>query len=220
MREYSKNGNSPDFPYVAEHIFAPVYPVLAARIVEESGIRKGTCLDLGCGIASLGIALAELTDLQIYGVDISGKMCRLSRNKACKSSLLTRVIPLQADVHGLPFGDSCADLIVSRGSVFFWKNLPLAFAEIARVLSSGGQAWIGGGFGTAELKKEISEIMVSKDPRWQAEAKERLSPETRRAIQAAGRKTGLACRTVQDGAGFWVVLNKGALSNRALSKGA
>lgn len=199
----------PDFPYIAEHIFAPIYPVIAARIVEESGIRKGICLDLGCGIASLGIALAELTELQVCGVDFSGKMCRLSRNKACRHSLSARVAPLQADVHELPFGDCCADLIVSRGSVFFWNDLLLAFSEIARVLSSGGQAWVGGGFGTGKLKNEISEKMASIDPQWKTDSKKRLSSETRQAIQAAGRQTGLTCRTVQDDSGFWVVLSKG-----------
>lgn len=198
------------FPYIAEHIFAPVYPVIAAHIVEQSGIKKGTCLDLGCGIFSLGLAVAELTDMQVYGIDISRNMCRLSKGKACRHSLAAKATPLQADVHRLPFGDNRADLIVSRGSVFFWKNLPVAFREIARVLAPSGQAWVGGGFGTKELKKEVSEKMAKIDPEWHSDSKERLSPKNLLAIQEAGRQTEILCRTVHDDSGFWVILSKGS----------
>ena len=71
VKDVSEKGKSPDFPYIAENIFAPIYPVIAAHIVEQSGIKQGICLDLGCGIASLGIAVAEITDMQVYGVDFS-----------------------------------------------------------------------------------------------------------------------------------------------------
>lgn len=95
----NEKGNSPDFPYIAEHIFAPIYPVIATHIVEQSGIRKGICLDLGCGIASMGIAVAEITDMQVYGVDFSEKMCRLSQDKVYRHCLSGKVVPVQADVH-------------------------------------------------------------------------------------------------------------------------
>jgi ubiquinone/menaquinone biosynthesis C-methylase UbiE len=200
--------NSPGFPYIAEHIFAPIYSIIAANILKKSGIRERICLDLGCGLASLGIAVAELTEMQIYGIDISREMCQLSRDKACRHTLSAKVAPLQADVHRLPFKDNCADLIVSRGSVFFWKDLPLAFNEVARVLSPGGQAWIGGGFGTKELKKQISEKMTSMDPQWSTDSKKRLSPENFQAMQDAGKKTGIPCNIVRDDSGFWMVLRK------------
>jgi len=205
----SEKGKSPGFPYIAEHIFAPIYPVIAAHLVEESGIKQGICLDLGCGIASLGIAVAEITDMQVYGVDFSTEMCRLSKDKAHRHCLSGKVIPVQADVHLLPFKNNCAALIVSRGSVFFWKDLPVAFTEISRVLAPGGQAWIGGGFGTKELKARISEKMVEIDPDWQTASKKRLSPENLEAMQEAGRQTEIPCRVVQDDSGFWMVLSKG-----------
>jgi len=198
----------PDFPYIAENIFAPIYPVIAANIVKQSGIEKGICLDLGCGIASLGISVAEITDMQVYGIDISTKMCRLSKNKALRHGLSGKVAPVQSDVHLLPFRNNCADLIVSRGSVFFWNDLPVAFKEISRVLAPGGQAWVGGGFGTKELRAQISEKMVEIDPDWHASSKERLSPENLQAIQEAGRQTEIPYHVVQDDSGFWMVLSK------------
>ena len=204
----SEEGNSPNFPYIAEHIFAPIYPVIATHIVEQSGIRQGICLDLGCGIASLGIAVAEITDMRVYGVDFSEKMCRLSQGKVCRHCLSGRVFPVHADVHTLPFMGDCADLIVSRGSVFFWEDLPAAFLEISRVLAPGGQAWIGGGFGTKELKEQISEKMIEIDPEWCISSKKRFSSENLQAMQEAGKLTEVPCCVVQDDSGFWVVLSK------------
>ncbi len=200
--------DSPGFPYIAEHIFAPIYPVIADHILKESKIREGICLDLGCGIASLGISIAEITDMPVYGIDFSKDMCRLSKKKALRHNIYDRVMPVEADVHTLPFRNNCADLIVSRGSVFFWKDLPIAFTEVARVLAPNGQAWIGGGFGTKELKEKISEKMLAFDPEWHNNSKERLSPENLRPMQEAGKQTELACHTVQDESGFWVVISK------------
>lgn len=201
--------NSLGFPYIAEHIFAPIYPVIADNIIKESRIKKGVCLDMGCGIASLGIAIAEITDMHVYGIDFSEKMCVLSKEKALRHRVSDKVIPVLSDVHLLPFADNCANLIVSRGSVFFWKDLSIAFGEIARVLAPKGQAWIGGGFGTKELKEQITVKMLAIDPEWQNNSKKRLSPENIRAMQKAGKDTGLACQTVQDHSGFWVVIIKG-----------
>lgn len=209
-----KNGNNEKgkklgFPYIAENIFAPIYPVIASNIVKESGIHEGTCIDLGCGIASLGIALAEITDMHVMGVDLSKEMCKLSKNKAQRHGTSTKLTPIVADVHRLPFKDNYADLVISRGSVFFWNDLAVAFNEIGRVLAPGGQAWIGGGFGTKELKEQITEKMMAIDPQWQTSSKERLSPEMVQAIQTAAEQTGLDCRKVQDDSGFWIVISKG-----------
>ncbi|MDY0386217.1 MAG: class I SAM-dependent methyltransferase [Methanolobus sp.] len=205
----STDEKSHNFQDIAENVFAPIYPVIASHIIDSSGIKKGICLDLGCGIASLGIAIAEQTDLIVYAVDISEKMYELSTEKASRHSVSDRIKSVLADVHKLPFGDGFANLVVSRGSVFFWDDLPVAFREISRVLVFGGEAWIGGGFGTAELRQQINEIMISRDPDWQEDSKKRLSPENKQAIQNACSKTGLPYRVVNDDSGFWVVLNKG-----------
>ncbi|MBN1134467.1 MAG: class I SAM-dependent methyltransferase [Methanosarcinaceae archaeon] len=202
------DSKSQDFPYIAEHVFAPIYPVIASQIIGPNGIREGICLDLGCGIASLGIAIVEQTNILVYAVDISKKMCGLSKDKAAQHSVSGRLHPVVADVHRLPFADECANLVVSRGSVFFWKDLPAAFREVVRVLAPEGEAWVGGGFGTAKLRRQISKIMVSMNSDWHESAKERLSSENMQAMLEACRQTGLPFHTVNDDSGFWVVINK------------
>ncbi len=205
MNTDEKSGNFPD---IAENVFAPIYPVIVSDIAASSGIKEGICLDLGCGIASLGIAFAEQTELMVYAVDISEKMHELSIEKAARHGVSDRLEPVLADVHKLPFDDDFANLIVSRGSVFFWDDLPVAFSEIARVLAPGGEAWIGGGFGTAELRQQIAKTMEARDPDWREGSKKRLSPENKQAMKSACSSTGLLFRVVDDDAGFWIVMNK------------
>jgi hypothetical protein len=92
--------------------------------------------------------------------------------------------------------------------VFFWNDLPVAFKEISRVLAPGGQAWVGGGFGTKELRAQVSEKMIEIDPDWHTSSKERLSPKNLQAIQEAGKQTEIPYHVVQDDSGFWMVLSK------------
>ena len=49
------------------------------------------------------------------------------------------------DAESMPFEDNFADLIVSRGSMFFWNDQTKVFKEIYRVLKPNGMAYIGCG---------------------------------------------------------------------------
>jgi ubiquinone/menaquinone biosynthesis C-methylase UbiE len=75
---------------------------------------------------------------------------------------------ISGDVAALPVEDASQDLVISRDSVFFWEDLPLAFTEILRVLRPGGHAYVGGGFGSAELAERIVAEMHRHIPGWQA----------------------------------------------------
>ena len=57
------------------------------------------------------------------------------------------------------------DLVVSRGSIWFWDNPGKALKEIYRILKPGGKAYIGGGKGSPEnregsrkQKEKIAEV--------------------------------------------------------------
>ena len=53
---------------------APIYAYYAGRIVARTGVKAGTCLDLGCGGGYLGLALARITDLDCIFLDQSPEM--------------------------------------------------------------------------------------------------------------------------------------------------
>lgn len=155
------------FDTIATEIFAPLYPVMAERILNESGLREGRCLDLGCGSGWLGIALARQSRFEMTFLDASEAMLRLTEKHLKAHGLFERASLLRSDVHAIALEDASVNLVISRGSFPFWHTPEKAAAEIYRVLRPGGHAFIGGGFGNARLKEEIFAKMRECDPLWQ-----------------------------------------------------
>ncbi len=126
--------------------FAPVYPALARQIVQDYGVTQGICVDMGGGCGSLAMALARITELTIYVLDIDPAAVRLCGVLVDEAGLTGRVIPIEGDAQDMPFRDRFADLIISRGSVFFWPDQLAGLKQAYRVLKPGAVAFIGGGF--------------------------------------------------------------------------
>ncbi|MFW5987741.1 MAG: class I SAM-dependent methyltransferase [Methanohalophilus sp.] len=202
--EYAEN-----FEDVAANIFAPIYPVISQQITNRCQIKSGTFIDVGSGPASLAIALGEIVDGKVYAMDFSEKMLAIAKRKIESFDLNENVIPIFGDVHDMPFEDCFADLIVSRGSLFFWQNVPEAFREIYRVLKSGGMAYIGGGFGTAELKSKITQTMEKRDPEWSQCVGKRLNKTNLESFKKALQVAGIDPYTIiDDESGFWICFKK------------
>lgn len=196
--------------HIAKTVFAPIYPVIAQNAIALTGIRKGICLDLGSGPAMLAIAVAqEAPEMRVVAVDFSNDSHEIAMENIRESGLTARIRTEAGDVHAMPFEDNSADLIVSRGSMFFWKDLKSAFQEIIRVLAPGGATYIGGGFGCLELKEQVISEMLKIDPKWDCYAKKKTGED---GIQRFNRMfEELGCRTYQiidDETGFWIVLSK------------
>ncbi|PKK89139.1 MAG: SAM-dependent methyltransferase [Candidatus Wallbacteria bacterium HGW-Wallbacteria-1] len=155
------------FVDISRNVFAPVYPVIAEMVLKESGISEGTCLDLGSGPGGLGISVAKASALDVILLDISMKMLSAANDDIIREKLSDRVKIMHCDVHSIALPDDSVDLVVSRGSVFFWEDLPRALNEVWRVLRPGGVAWIGGGFGNPEILKTIESSMKARDKDWQ-----------------------------------------------------
>ena len=47
--------------------------------------------------------------------------------------MIARFTLLRGDVHHIPLNDDAVELMVSRGSIFFWENPERAFREIQPV---------------------------------------------------------------------------------------
>ena len=127
------------FDTIARTVFAPVYPLIAKQIMHHTGITSGTCLEIGCGPGYLGAALAGKTDLYLLFLDQSAAMLELCERTIDENDLRGRAGLLPGDVGSLALPDGSVDLIISRGSIFFWEDLPRAFGEIHRVLKPGGK---------------------------------------------------------------------------------
>lgn len=201
--------NAFEYDHIAREVFAPVYPVLAKQIINRTGISKGVCLDIGCGGGYLGLALARISELETILFDESQDMLSLAQGYISQSGLESRVKTLLGDAHDIPLADESINLAVSRGSMFFWENRVQAFREIYRVLAVGGAAMIGGGFGNAELLREIEVKMLKKDAEWKEKRQQRIGQskveEYRQELEQAGISS---FEITRNEAGLWIMISR------------
>jgi ubiquinone/menaquinone biosynthesis C-methylase UbiE len=109
----------------------------AMQLALESVDSPARVLEIGTGTGS-GAALlkARFPQAEVTGVDLSPEMIRIAQAK------VPGVTFEPADASRLPFADRSFDLIVQN-------NVPVYFAELARVLAPGGRALITSTFGPA-----------------------------------------------------------------------
>jgi len=194
---------------IAKTIFAPIYPAIAENIIRRFGITKGVCIDIGSGPASLSIAVARISDLSVTALDYSDEMHEAAAKNIAKAGLSERISLMCGDVHNLPLDDDYADLIISRGSMFFWDDIHKAFREIYRILKPGGKTYIGGGFGNKELFESVSAEMIRKNPEWKEFARKNMSEENVNRFKTMLKDIGVPDYEVILGdEGFWIIISK------------
>ncbi len=196
---------------ISDVIFAPIYPVIAGHIKEKFNITTGNCIDIGSGPASLSISLARITNLQIFAMDVSKNSYGIAKRNIIKQGLQNCISPILGNVEKMPFNDNFADLIISRGSIFFWDNLANAFNEILRVLKPGGQTYIGGGFGNSQLRATIFKKMSQRNDDFFKNGRGMLTPEnmkqTIRKIELALEQSNVSDYDISRGDfEFWIHL--------------
>ena len=201
--------NYKDFDEIVRNVFAPIYPVIAKQIVERTNIKEGICIDLGTGTGALARAIAKITNLKVYALDISKDMLKLTEKYIKEEGLEGKIIPILGDVHNMPFEDNFADLIISRGSMFFWNDKIKAFKEIYRVLKLDGMAYIGGGFGNRELREKIFAEMRRRNPNWDNEVKSRMKNHNKELLEDILDKAGIPnYKIIDDDSGLWILIKK------------
>ncbi len=166
-----------EFDKIAREVFAPIYPAIARQVLDKAQINEGICLDIGCGSGNLGLAIAGVSDLDIYLMDNDPEAIEVLQENVIKQQLESRVKPLVGDVHKIPLETDSVQIAISRGSMFFWEEQVQALNEIYRVLAPGGFAYIGGGFGTPQIKKRVDERMSEINPDWFGFVNKNIGPE-------------------------------------------
>lgn len=198
--------NAYEFDDIARNVFAPAYPLIAGQIIAKTGVTSGNCLDMGSGGGYLGLALAEMSALQVCLLDESEDMRDIATANIGARKLSERVRAVTGDAHKIPLPDASVNLVVSRSSLFFWEDLTRAFREIWRVMAPGGHAYVGGGFGSEQLRKQIVETMRLRDPDWAP----KFDKNRDDASYAAAMKTaGISQFEMTRGeSGFWIIFGK------------
>jgi ubiquinone/menaquinone biosynthesis C-methylase UbiE len=208
--------NAESYHAIATGPFAPLYPFYATRILARTGVRSGSCLDVGCGGGYLGLAVAEQSGLNLFLLDQSPAMLAKARENVQARALSTPVEILEGRVQAIPLPDAAVELVVSRGSIPFWDKLPNAFREIFRVLKPGGFAYVGGGLGTPEMRKAIMCEMQARDPHWRSGEHSRIPHHPEGHYEDALREAGIGVSQVTRGeTGTWVEFQKPASDSPA-----
>jgi ubiquinone/menaquinone biosynthesis C-methylase UbiE len=194
---------------IATGPFAPLYPYYAGQILAKAGIASGCCLDIGCGGGYLGLALADISGLDLYLLDQSAEMVAIARTNVYTHELSGNVEVIQGTVQAIPLTDQSVDLVVSRGSIPFWEDLPTAFREIYRVLKPSGFACIGGGLGPPEMRKAILREMQVRDPQWQSGERSNIPHHPESHYMDALQAAAIPGYTVTRGeTGTWIEFRK------------
>ncbi len=198
-----------EYTRMANEAFAPVYPVIADRIIERCAIEDGLCIDVGSGPANLAVAITKRTNLVTCAMDFSSHIFPMAMENIAASGLIGRITPIVGDVHRMPFREGMASLVVSRGSMRFWKNKPKAFREIKRVLRPGGKGYVGGGAGSTELYEEVGRRMSVICEEWNNKPKFRYRKNNVPYFEGVIMKAGFnRYEIIDDDSGFWIYLEK------------
>ena len=123
----------------------------------------------------------------------------------------------------IPFPDNSVDLVVSRGSIFFWDDPAKGLKEVYRVLRPGCKAMIGGGAGSGYPRWAAEELIRRRKERFKKDGAEKWNrfieirrPEVMRGwAEAAGLpnfevigKGALSAEDPRTGQGVWLVFTK------------
>jgi outer membrane protein assembly factor BamB len=188
---------APD-PYPEDGL-APLYADAAETIIKTTGVQRGYCLVLGCGIGHLAFELAKRTDLKVIGVEPDGDKVEVARRRLDAAGLYgSRITIHQESPSRLPYSDFFANLIVSD-DLMFSGRLDGSPSEMFRVLRPcGGVAFFGQ---PANTSGTIPRLDVE-------ELRRRLSQSGAREVEVV-RDNGVWAKVLRgplEGAGSWTHL--------------
>jgi len=112
------------------------------EVLKALGLKQGEhALDIGCGPGLLAYDMAKTvgSDGRVCGVDLSEPMLAMSRRRCLDRSW---VEIKKADATKLPFADDRFDAACAIQVYKFVQDIPIALAELYRVLRPGGRAVI------------------------------------------------------------------------------
>jgi len=115
-----------------------------------TGLVGARVLDVGSGLGQLTIALARQPEVsEAVGIDLSADLVEAARHQAETVGANARFLEMDAaDLS--PLADASFDVVVSTLSLHHWTEPQRALAEIRRVLTPGGRAYL------LDLRRDIA----------------------------------------------------------------
>lgn len=176
-------------PYRQDKLTA-AYAAAARQIVQESGVKRGFCLVLGCETGRLALELAKRTELKIIGIEPDARKVAAARKAFDAAGFYgTRITVDQGTLDHLPYASYFANLVVSDTALLGRLN-DCPAKEILRILKPcGGVAMFGQ---PVEVKGEFPVVTPTGLRTWFASA-------------------GAPGAQVTEAGGVWAMLKRGPL---------
>ena len=109
------------------------------KLFENAGFQSSYhVLDVGCGVGTTAIQIAQTYGCQVTAVDISPIMLERAQANVHAAGLDGRVIVKQGDILALDFADNSFDRVVEEAVSMFVER-PRATQELVRVCAPGGK---------------------------------------------------------------------------------
>jgi SAM-dependent methyltransferase len=108
-----------------------------ARLLALDGHER--VLDMGCGIGGPSRYLAKTFGCHVTGLDLTPEFCRVATMLAERTGLADKVEYRVGDALAMPFSDHSFDVIWSQNVAMNIADRNRLYAEIHRVLSTGGR---------------------------------------------------------------------------------
>ena len=189
------------------------FVTVAEDVLEYCRPPDGLWVDLGSGSGGLGRALAEKSRSTVLLIDPAAERLSEGLEQARGAGIGSRVMVLGARAENIPLRETSVELVVSRGSIFFWEDPPAGLREVYRVLRRGGRAMIGGGFGSSYPEWARREFFRGCNDSVQAQGAEavRRWDEPRRSewLAAQACAAGIEAALIEPvPPGLWLLLEK------------
>lgn len=206
-----------------EHDLPDRYVHVVQDILKHCQPKKGFWVDLGAGKGQVAIPLIEKTDNPVVMLDPNTEAMSAGLAIAREKSLEHRLSAVVGVAEKMPFPDNAVDLLVSRGSIFFWEDPAQGLREVYRVLRPGGKAYIGGGAGSSYpkwatdklIEGRIENLNGDEFEKWQRFVELRRPEQMHAWCQAAGLpkytvmgKGAISAEDPRVGQGVWVLVEK------------
>ena len=209
------------------------YPYVVKDVLEFCQPDKGFWVDLGAGKGQVAIPLIEATGNPVVMLDPNAEAMSKGLEIARDKGLGDRLFAVVGVAEDMPFPDNSVDLVVSRGSIFFWDDPVKGLQEVHRVLRPGGKAMIGGGAGSGYPKEAAEELIASRKKKlegdeaekWKRFVELRRPEKMREWAEAAGlpsfesgRQRRYLCRRSKGRTGSLVVVYQARVNATSVTK--
>jgi SAM-dependent methyltransferase len=149
------------------------YPFVVEDMLRFCKPHKGFWVDLGAGKGQVAIPLIEKMNHPVTMLDPDVEALADGLKIARQKGLEDRLFAVVGVAEKLPFPDDSVDLLVSRGSIFFWDDPAAGLREVYRVLRPGCRAYIGGGAGSGYPPEATAKLIEQRKQKLQGEQAEK-----------------------------------------------